>query len=119
MLFENVSRRYRFAMTDYQPKYKWHRTQLDENDPPRDTDWCGFDGDAPIGRIRKELYGPTKGQWLWSGKFPKTHNGTPPKPIGGYAATARLATQKVEEYWDMSMRVMTPRNPKGANHERR
>ena len=98
---------------DYQPKYKWHRTQLDENDPPRDTDWCGYDGDAPIGRIRKELYGPTKGQWHWAGKYPKTHIGTPPKPIAGYAATARLATQNVEEYWELSMRVMTPRNPKG------
>ncbi len=114
MLFENVSRRYLFAMTDYQPKYQWHRTELDENDPPRDTDWCGRDGTAYIGRIRKETHGPTKGKWHWAGSWPKTHKGTPPSPNAGYATTARLATQKVEEYWELSMRVMTPRNPKGT-----
>ena len=109
MLFENVSSRYLWLMTDYQPKYKWHRTQLDENDPPRDTDWMGMDGTEYIGRIRKELHGKTKGLWHWAGSWPKSYQGSPPLPNAGYQATARLATQKVEEYWELSMRVMTPR----------
>jgi hypothetical protein len=61
------------AMTNYQPKYKWHRTQLDENDPPTDLDWIGMDGVLPIGRIGKETAGPTKGKWHWAGWYPKTH----------------------------------------------
>jgi hypothetical protein len=93
----------------YQPKYKWHRTQLDENDPPRDIDWTGMDGAAYIGRIRKETHGPTKGKWHYACSWPRTHKGTPPSPNAGYAATARLATQKVEEYWELSMRVMEKR----------
>jgi hypothetical protein len=94
----------------YLPKHQWHRTQLDENDPPTDTDWIGMDGELLIGRIRKEQYGPTKGKWHWAGWYPKTHKGSPPTPNAGYAASARLATQKVEEYWELSMRVMTPRD---------
>jgi hypothetical protein len=65
-----------------------HKTPPDgwsteENDPPRDTNWCGFGGNAPIGRIRKEMQGLTKGQWHW-----------------------------VED-WELSMRVMEPRAPQG------
>ena len=60
MLSGNGSVRYLSPMETYQPKYQWHRTQIDENDPPRDTDWCGFDGELPIGRIRKETHGPVK-----------------------------------------------------------
>jgi hypothetical protein len=100
-------------MTDYQPKYKWHRTELDENDPPRDTDWIGMDGDMMIGRIRKELHGKMKGKWQWSGWPPMTYRGAPPLPNQGYQPTARLAVQKVEEYWETARRVMTPPNPKG------
>jgi hypothetical protein len=109
MLFENVSSRYLWQMTDYQPKYQWNRTQLDENDPPRDTDWMGMDGDLPIGRIRKELHGPVKGKWQWAAWYPKTHKGRPPAPNLGYCATARLATQKVEEFWELCLQVMEPR----------
>jgi len=94
----------------YHPLYKWHRTQIDENDPPTDLDWIGMDGVLPIGRIMKETSGPTKGNWKWSGWYPKTHMGSPPTPNAGYADTARLATQKVEEYWELSQRVMTPRS---------
>jgi hypothetical protein len=101
----------------YQPKYKRHRTELDENDPPRDTDWTGMDGTAYLGRIRKELYGPTKNQWHWAGSWPRTHKGKPPTANAGYAATPRLATQMVEEYWELSMRVMEPSKPKAGNHE--
>lgn len=93
----------------YQPKYQWKRTQIDEHDPPTDLDWCGFDGVLPIGRIMKETSGPTMGQWHWAGWFPKTYKGRPPSPNAGYEATARLATQKVEEYWARCMQVMEPR----------
>lgn len=34
-----------------QPRCEWRRTQLDENDPPTDLDWCGFDGDGYIGIV--------------------------------------------------------------------
>ncbi|WP_426235915.1 hypothetical protein [Pararhizobium sp. DWP1-1-3] len=97
-------------MTDYQPKYQWYRTQLDKNDPPSETDWTGMDGTAYIGRIRKEMHGPTKGKWYWAGSYPKTHKGSPPTPNAGYSATARLATQMVEEYWERCLRVMEPRS---------
>lgn len=97
-------------MTDpYQPRYQWKQTQIDENDPPTDLDWIGMDGLMAIGRIRKETAGPTKGQWHWAGWTPRTHKRSPPAPNAGYEATARMATQKVEEYWELAMRVMTPR----------
>lgn len=98
------------AMTEpYQPRYQWKRTQIDENDTPTDFDWIGMDGVHYIGRIRKEMHGPTNGQWHWAGSYPRTHKGTPPLPNAGYAATARDATQKVEEYWDKAMKTMSPR----------
>lgn len=93
----------------YQPRYQWKRTQLDENDPPTDLDWCGFDGVHYLGRIRKETAGPTEGQWHWAGSWPRTYKGSPPTPNTGYVDTARQATQKVEEYWDLALKVMTPR----------
>lgn len=93
----------------YEPRYQWKRTQLDENDPPTDFDWIGMDGAAYIGRIRKELSGPTKGLWQWSGAHPRSYKGSPPTPNQGYRDTARQATQMVEEYWDLAMRVMEPR----------
>lgn len=93
----------------YQPIYAWKRTQIDDNDPPTDLDWIGMDGVLPIGRIRKETGGPTKGKWHWAGWYPKTHKGAPPTPNSGYVDTARLATQRVEEYWLRCMEVMVPR----------
>lgn len=93
----------------YEPRYQWKRTELDENDPPTDLDWIGMDGVLPIGRIRKEVHGPTKGKWHWAGWYPKTYKGTAPTPNAGYADTARLATQKVEEFWELCKQVMTPR----------
>ncbi len=96
-------------MTEYQPKYQWHQTQIDEHDPPTDLDWTGMDGKLPIGRIRKELHGPTKGKWQWAAWYPKTHVGVPPAPNLGYEATARLATKRVEDFWEASLRVMKPR----------
>ncbi len=53
--------------TKYQPKYQWRRTQIDASDPPTDYDWTGYDGETALGRIRKEMHGPTKGKWQWSG----------------------------------------------------
>jgi hypothetical protein len=93
----------------YQPKYTWRRTSLDANDPPTDLDWIGLDGTDYLGRIRKELHGPTKGQWHWAGSWPRTYKGKPPTPNSGYAATAREATRMVEEHWDLCKVVMTPR----------
>jgi hypothetical protein len=93
----------------YQPRYSWKRTQIDESDPPTDLDWIGIDGPAYIGRIRKETNGPTKGKWQWAGSYPRTFKGSPPTPNTGWVETARLATQKVEEYWDLAKQVMTPK----------
>jgi hypothetical protein len=93
----------------YQPCYTWRQTSLDANDPPTDLDWTGLDGTAYIGRIRKELHGPTKGQWHWAGSWPRTYAGTPPTPNAGYVATAREATRMVEEYWAQCHEVMRPR----------
>ncbi len=93
----------------YQPRYQWKRTRIDEKDPPTDLDWIGMDGVAYIGRIRKELHGPTQGKWHWAGSYPRTYSGSPPTPNSGYVGTARAATQKVEEYWDLCKQVMTPR----------
>ncbi|WP_025593151.1 hypothetical protein [Agrobacterium tumefaciens] len=91
----------------YQPKYTWKRTQIDEKDPPTDFDWIGYDGDGAVGRIRKEMQGPTKGKWQWAGWYPRTFKGSPPTPNTGWVDTARIATQKCEEYWDRCKEVMT------------
>jgi hypothetical protein len=93
----------------YEPKYTWKRTQIDERDPPTDYDWQGFDGVSYIGRIRKEFGGPTNGKWHWAGSYPRTHMGRPPAWNAGHCDTAREATQKVEEYWERCLELMTPR----------
>jgi hypothetical protein len=95
--------------TPYQPLYLWRRTSLDANDPPTDLDWIGVDGTAYIGRIRKEIAGPTQGKWQWAGSWPRSHVGSPPTPNTGYVDTARIATQMVEEHWQRCHEVMTPR----------
>lgn len=91
------------------PKHHWQHTRIDENDPPTDLDWTGYDGKHAIGRIRKEVHGLTKGKWHWAGWYPPSHVGRPPSPNAGYAQTARLAAMKVEEFWDLCKRVMDPR----------
>ena len=93
----------------YKPKYTWKRTQIDEADPPTDFDWIGYEGEGAVGRVRKEMHGPTKGRWLWAGWYPRTFKGTPPTPNTGYADTCRLAMQKCEEYWDRSKQIMKER----------
>ncbi len=84
----------------YQPKYTWKRTQIDEKDPPTDFDWIGYDGDGAVGRVRKEQHGPTKGKWQWAGWTPRRFKGTPITPNLGYVASCRLAMQQCEQYWD-------------------
>ena len=84
----------------YEPKYLWKQTQLDANDPPTKYDWTGYDGGRPIGRIRKEHHGPTKGKWQWAGWYPMPFNGSPPTPNTGWVDNARLATEKCEAFWD-------------------
>jgi len=55
-------------MTDNQPQYKWRITWPDEGDADSwKTDFMGWDGDTPVGRIRLETAGPKKGKWQWSG----------------------------------------------------
>lgn len=46
----------------YQPRYEWFMTKIDEREVPTEFDWIGLDGPVGIGRIRKELNGPTKGK---------------------------------------------------------
>lgn len=93
----------------YEPKYRWKRTQIDARDPPTDFDWTGYDGAEAIGRVRKEMHGPTKGKWQWAGWYSKKYKGSPPTPNLGYSASCRLGMQKCEEYWDRAKQVMEPR----------
>lgn len=85
----------------YEPRYTWKRTQIDENDPPTDFDWTGYDGEMIVGRIQKEHYGPIKGKWRWAGSYPKWRGVRPHTPNAGFVDTARLAVRKCEEYWDV------------------
>lgn len=94
----------------YQPRYQWRRTQLDEDMEPTDLDWLGYDGDQYIGRIRKEIAGPTKGKWQWAASYPRLMRGPKPLPNTGFVDTARIATRKVEEFWDMCMGRMRDQN---------
>lgn len=89
-------------MTKYQPLYQWRRTQIDEHDVPTDEDWCGYDGDVGIGRIRLEHGGPKDGQWQWSGHGPHVRQRI--LPHQGFAAEGREAMRMVEEYYHRLMR---------------
>ncbi|KIP99344.1 hypothetical protein RU07_20650 [Agrobacterium tumefaciens] len=97
----------------YQPKYQWKQTQIDANDPPTPFDWSGYDGDECVGRIRKELHGPTKGKWQWAGRYSSRCKGSPPTPNTGWVANARIATRMCEEYWDRCRRLMKKRGSDG------
>jgi hypothetical protein len=85
-------------MTPYEPKYKWRRTKIDDNDVPTDSDWSGYDGEVVIGRIQLQPHGLKKGQWMWSGKGPRTRKRL--LPHQGYEAEGREAMRKVEDYYD-------------------
>lgn len=77
-------------------KYKWRVTLIDEHDTPRE-DYCGWDGNVCIGRIRLEPHGPMKGKWQWSGQEPRTRKRL--LPHQGYEPTARAAARKIEDYY--------------------
>jgi len=71
----------------YQPKYKWRRTKLDDNDVPTDSDWSGYDGEVVWGGSRFR-YGLKKDFWL-------RH-----LPHQGYQDEGREAMRIVEGYYD-------------------
>jgi hypothetical protein len=64
-------------------KYRWRVTwPTPEDADSHKTDFCGWDGDIRVGRIRLEPQGLKKGQWRWSGQGPEVrerilpHQGT-------------------------------------------
>ena len=61
------------------------------------TDFCGWDGEIRVGRIRYEPHGPKKDFWQWSGHGGRV--GERLTPHQGYVPTAREASRKVEEYY--------------------
>jgi len=87
----------------YQPLYHWRRTTLDESDIPTDNDWCGYDGEVCIGRIQKQLHGPTRDKWMWAGHGPHTRKRF--LPHSGYVTEGREAMRAVEEYYHSLMRL--------------
>lgn len=90
----------------YQPRYQWRQTEIGPKAEPTQFDWCGFDGEAYIGRIRKESAGPMEGQWQWAASYPRLLRGAKEMPNTGHEDTARLATQKIEEFWDRCLAGM-------------
>jgi len=53
-------------------RYKWQVTwPRHEDADSHKTDFCGWDGEIRIGRIRLEPGGPVKGLWQWSGQGPE------------------------------------------------
>lgn len=85
----------------YQPKYKWRVTWPDPSDADsHTTDFCGWDGDVCIGRIRFEPQGLKKNMWQWSGHGPKKLPKGRLTPHQGYEDTARNASAKVEDYYE-------------------
>lgn len=97
----------------YKPLYQWRRTQIDENDPPTDNDWCGYDGAVGIGRIQKQQHGPMKDRWMWNGHGPRARERL--LPHTGYEAEGREAMRKVEEYYHGLMRLNKLRGSKDVD----
>jgi len=87
----------------YQPLYRWRRTRIDENDPPDDNDWSGYDGEVCIGRIQKQLHGPMKGKWMWN--LLATHVRVRIMPQSGFIDEGREAMRRVEERYHDLMRA--------------
>ena len=83
---------------DYQPKHKWRRTKIDDNDVPTDNDWYGYDGEIDVGRVQLQPHAPMKGQWMWSANGPRVPNRL--LPHQGFEREGREAMRKVEEYYD-------------------
>ena len=99
---------YNRAMT-YQPRYTWQPMRLDQNDHSARLDWCGYDNEEYIGRIRKESGHPANEGWRWSGSWPTSRFGRPPMPSTGYTPNAKRAMQLVEEHWLRCHEVMEQR----------
>jgi hypothetical protein len=87
---------------DWQKKYRWARTWPEDRglDGKPLEDYSAYDGEQYAGRIRLDLETLKKGQWHWSGAYPKGWRGTPIMPNAGWKPTAAEAARTVEEYWD-------------------
>jgi len=55
-----------------------------------------------IGRIFQTHHHPVDGLWKWNGGLPERFKGKPPMPNSAFETTAREASRKVEEYWEMA-----------------
>lgn len=88
----------------YEPKYKWRRTKLDDNDVPRDSDWSGYDGEVVVGRIQKQPHGPMKDKWMWNLNGPM---GLRERvlPHSGFEQEGREAMRRVEDRYHDLMRA--------------
>lgn len=86
-------------------KYKWRVTWPDLADADsHKTDFQGWDGDIPVGRIRFEPQGLKKDLWQWSGHGPKRGLSKGRlTPHQGYEKTAREAAAKAEDYYERLM----------------
>jgi hypothetical protein len=62
------------------------------------TDFCGWDGEITIGRIRFEPHGPKKGLWHSSALGAEVRERL--LPHQGYEETARKAAWMVEDYYE-------------------
>jgi hypothetical protein len=85
-------------------KYKWRVTWPGPEDADsHKTDFCGWDGDIRVGRIRLELHSLKKDLWHWAGGGPG--HGTPRRllPHEGFEPTAREAAHKAEDYYERLM----------------
>src|SRR4051794_24497593 len=93
-------------MTPVEPqlKYKWRVTWPDPADADsHKTDFCGWDGDIRVGRIRQEPHGLQKDLWHWTGGGPDRGVRQRLLPHEGFEPTARVAAHKVEDYYDRLM----------------
>jgi hypothetical protein len=80
-------------------QYEWRVTWPGRGDAEsHKTDFCGWDGEVLIGRIRFEPGGPVKGLWQWSGQGPEVRERL--LPHQGYEETARKAAWMVEDYYE-------------------
>jgi hypothetical protein len=91
-------------------KFKWRVTWPDPGDAEsHKTDFCGWDGDIRVGRIRLEPQGLKKGQWQWSGQGPEVPERL--LPHQGFEPTAREAAREAEDYYE---RLMAHNGMKGS-----
>jgi hypothetical protein len=93
------------AMAEASLNYRWRKTWPDEGDRDSwETDFCGWDGETRVGRIRFEANGPMKGKWQWSGHGPD-RIAARLTPHQGYEPTPRKAAAMAEDYYERLMAV--------------